>query len=437
MSRPIYRSLLLSWLLLLIGVLVLVLLEPFVSDVESIGFLFVVIHSFATVLLILISSSKFKSIFVSAFILRVLILFWDLYARDIFLLPHSGFDSEFFYETSILASKNLDLLNTPGYRIGAYHKLLAPFFWLIGPFRIIAQYFNVLIGFMVVVTIQSVFNILHLNKAIQHKILWIAAVFPTSLILSGILLREIIITYLTCLSLYYFIKWLVRSKKLTDVLLSILMLGLASMFHSGVIGVLFGYIVGYLFYNHRDQKFEVTNQTATAFLFLSIVFIILFSQLGDSLLFKFQSAGQSDDVLDTIAKASGGSAYLSNMKINNPIQLILYGPIRAFYFISSPLPWSWRGGFDIFSFIADSSIYLYTFYYYFRNRHSFTSRNKCIIICILISILVTTFIFGLGVSNAGTAMRHRQKLLSLFLIMLAVMMNEKQRTLKAKYQQIS
>jgi len=38
-------------------------------------------------------------------------------------------------------------------------------------------------------------------------------------------------------------------------------------------------------------------------------------------------------------------------------------------------------------------------------------------------IASAALIFGIGVGNAGTAMRHRQKLIPLFLVTLAVIVN--------------
>lgn len=38
-------------------------------------------------------------------------------------------------------------------------------------------------------------------------------------------------------------------------------------------------------------------------------------------------------------------------------------------------------------------------------------------------LLGSSLIFGIGVSNAGTAVRHRQKLIPVFLILLAIIMD--------------
>ena len=49
-------------------------------------------------------------------------------------------------------------------------------------------------------------------------------------------------------------------------------------------------------------------------------------------------------------------------------------------------------------------------------------------IILIISILATSYIFGIGVSNAGTAIRHRQKIISLFIILLSISGNTTEKT---------
>ena len=46
-------------------------------------------------------------------------------------------------------------------------------------------------------------------------------------------------------------------------------------------------------------------------------------------------------------------------------------------------------------------------------------------ITLLWMIIGSSLIFGIGVSNAGTAIRHRQKLIPLFLIVLAITKNKR------------
>lgn len=91
------------------------------------------------------------------------------------------------------------------------------------------------------------------------------------------------------------------------------------------------------------------------------------------------------------------------------------------------MPLDWRGIFDIISFFLDSSFYLFTLIYAMNGLKK-NNRNKNLSIILIISILATSYIFGIGVSNAGTAIRHRQKIISLFIILLSISGNTTEKT---------
>lgn len=426
MSFTLNKAILFSCLFLLMEVLILILLRPLIIDFEAVGLTVVTLHALLTIILLSVTSSKFTWIFLIGFLLRFAVLLWDLYARDIFILPHSGYDSEFFYETSLLIPDNLSLIiNGSAYRIGFYQKILGVLFWLIGPVRIVAQYLNVLVGLMILVTIHNTLKLLDIDTKTIRNVLLIAVLFPTSLIMSGLLLREIIPTWFAAISFYYLAKWYLK-RKLKLFLWAILFVILASMFHSGMIALSLSYIVLFLFYNHSTRKFEF--DVRNIFLFIPVLaFIFLFTtQFGDTLFYKFRRIETTEDIFDSIIRAAGGSAYLKGMVINNPTQMLIYGPVRAFYFLLSPLPWDWRGVNDIITFLTDSVIYLWIILYYIKNRKYFLNgRYKILIDILLITIIATAFVYGLGVSNAGTALRHRQKITPAFLLMLGIMMHEK------------
>ena len=54
-------------------------------------------------------------------------------------------------------------------------------------------------------------------------------------------------------------------------------------------------------------------------------------------------------------------------------------------------------------------------------------KRKSLCIALFLALIGALIVFGVGVSNAGTAMRHRQKLIPVFLILLATTMDTKRR----------
>ncbi len=422
MNFPDLKILSVIWFSFLAFIAILGLLVPLNPNFEIASFFVVFIHTIVVLLVLISLPLQIKSIFIWAFLARVLFMIWDIYGRNIFGLPNSGADTEMYYGTALRISHDISLLNSP-HRGGIYAKIIGILFYIIGPQRMVAQYLNVLIGLFVVIIVYKILTVLQIMPQIIKIVVLIAAFFPNSLVMSAILLREIIPTFFVALSLYSFIRWYKFGSN-ANLFLSLLMLGLSSMFHSGVIGIFIGYAFFYLFFKQESNKFLFSSQTVVTFVLLGGVSLLASTQFGDALFGKFQKVEEIDDILATANTRLGNSTYLTGMTINTLPQLIIYGPIKMFYFLTSPLPMNWRGGMDIFSFVFDSSLYFITLWFIWKNWQTLRDR-KPLIIGLIITLIGVAFIFGIGVGNAGTAIRHRQKIIPLMLILLAVMMDEK------------
>jgi hypothetical protein len=419
--------LLIIWIGLLVEILLLVLIKPLVINYQFVSLIAVSIHLMVVTIIIFSKQSSYRFIFLSAFFIRVIFMIWDIYARNIFVLPHSGSDTEYFYFLSIFYSENLSSINNISSEY--YPKLLGFLFYMIGPQRIIAQYINVLLGLSVVLMLFKILNLLKIKKKISQVILLVAALFPNSIVLSSILLRELFPTFFVICSLYFFIKWFKHGRSL-DFFISLTMLGIASVFHSGVIGIYLGYAFVFIFYDKENNRFKTNLKSSIASVFISAIGLIIYTQFKHIFLWKFGDVENLNDIyLKSNNTLDGGSDYLRAISIQNSFDLVIYGPLRLFYFLTSPLPTSWRGFFDVFAFFSDSILYLFTLIYISWNWRRY-GEGKNLIISILLIIICVSFVFGLGVDNAGTAIRHRQKILPIFLVLLAVMFDQKQKYIK-------
>ncbi|HPW65511.1 MAG TPA: phospholipid carrier-dependent glycosyltransferase [Salinivirgaceae bacterium] len=413
------------WIVLIIELLTISFFRNPTSDCDTNAYVVVSIHFIVTIITLIISDSKYSSIFVWALILRTLFMLWDLNARHIFTFPGSGMDSEYFYRIAVSVSEDLTQLKEP-IRSGFYPKILGVLFYFTGPARILGHYVNVLFGLMVVIFVYKTLVLLNIEHNITKTILLITSFFPNSLIVSAILLREILPTFFVVVSLYYFAKWY-KEEKLWAFIISLFSLALGAMFHSGVIGLALGYLIMLLFYKHSSKKFVFSFQNFLLFIPV-LIFVFLFStSFGDVMFDKFRTLEEPSDIFESTMLPLGESAYLQGFTVNNPLQFILFAPIRAFYFLFSPLPFDWRGVKDIVTFFLDALLYMFILYYFFKNKRYF-SQNKKLIIILFVSIVIVAIIFGIGVGNAGTALRHRQKIVPVFLVMLGLMMQEKEKT---------
>ena len=89
--------------------------------------------------------------------------------------------------------------------------------------------------------------------------------------------------------------------------------------------------------------------------------------------------------------------------------------MRAVYFIFSPFPWDVSKPRHLIG-VLDSFLYMILVYFIFRNRK--VIWNDPALRIILIVLIAYIIIYGVGVSNFGSSIRHRSKF-AIELILLA------------------
>ena len=424
-----WEFLILVWSIFFIEVFILALLKPLITDFESATLYLIAFN----VIFVFISFIKYRRVvrelLFAAFVLRLLSMFWDVYARSIYLLPHSGDDSEGFLITASHISNDISLIKTDLYG-GLYTKALGFLFYITEPERLLGQYINVLLGISIIIFLYKILTLLEINKKTKEISIMLLCFFPHAIIFSGILLRENIISFLVAISFYFFIKWYKYEKRFNG-FLSIIFLAIASILHSGVIGILIGYIFMFMFYKQGENKLTFNRNTVLIFFLFIIASLFSYTQLNEFLFSKFNSIQEFNDLYDSVNDRIGSSAYLVGLNVDSIWKLIFFSPIKMFYFLTSPLPMDWRGLSDIISFFLDGLIYLGIIMYcsFYFNRWK---KDHPLIIGVLIMLLAVVFIFGMGVANAGTAIRHRHKIYPIIIIMFALVNHSKKSRVQSK-----
>src|SRR5699024_8595764 len=118
----------LIWIGYIIEILILSLIKSYVTNFEGVAIIAVLVHVIFSMVILYLSDRNIRYIIILGYLLRVFILFWDLYARNIFSLPNSGADTEMFYKTSLLISDNLAMIGST--RGGMYSNILGVLFSL-------------------------------------------------------------------------------------------------------------------------------------------------------------------------------------------------------------------------------------------------------------------------------------------------------------------
>ena len=191
--------------------------------------------------------------------------------------------------------------------------------------------------------------------------------------------------------------------------IAILAIVIGAKYHDGLIAVAVPYLYAFIFYSRQNKKIKIN--------FLNIACIV--TALVLFLSFIGSEEGQ-EYIEKTNAETGGGSSYLTSLKVETPVDFLLAGPVKAVYLIYSPMPWLIRGGMDLLTFFLDSSLWIYTTYLLFKNYRNVESRYRILALCILLG----GFVYGMGTLNTGTAIRHRNKLMPLALVLMMAIRNK-------------
>lgn len=409
------------WILFLF-IIELILLNVsylFPFDVHFCSLLFVVVNSFFVLIYLLFSKpNSLNRIIVIGFFLRFALMYVDY--NQWIQIPHSGTDTETFHciseNNQVLLEKN---------KLTNYTDFLTILYSVTNSSRLIAQYVNVLLGIGVLIVVRKCMFLLNISLAIQKRTLLIIALLPNFIIFSGILLREAWVEFFTAISVLYFIRWFIGGKRF-NLIATVMSVLLASYMHAGVIGVLIGYIFAFMTYNPLTGKVQISRYSIISIVLLTAL-MILFTNYSNMFLTKFYNANlksEEDFIAMLNNTGGGGSDYLTWINTTGALQGLFYTPLKMFYFLFSPLPTEWRGISDLFGFLFDGMIYLILFISIIRSKivSYFSNLLKKYL---LVSLFITIFIFAFGTSNAGTAFRHRAKILSLIVLTFAIAVDRK------------
>lgn len=416
----------LVWLIYFIQLFLYMLISPLISNHEVGLLILILIHSMFVFIFMFKFNKKNRLIFYGAFVVRFIVMMVDIYMRAYIAIPHSGSDTEGFLNRAISISGSLHSIVSSTYEF--FIKMVAIIFRITANERIIIQYTNVLLGLTIVYLLYLILEYLKVSKTNKKNGIIFASFFPHSLFFSGILLREIASTFFIVASVYFLVKWYINLEN-KNFWLSILMVLISSLFHSGVIGFLLAHIFLYLFYDQNNKQIIYSSKTLFYFVGLSLFFMWFFGvyDWNNLAVFRKVSINGIEDVVEASSSRHGASAYLTSLSTNNMGELILYTPLLILFFISSPLPMNWRGISDIFSFLFDGIIYLGISIFIIKNYKSNVGKYKALVIILLVGLIGVLIIFGIGVQNAGTALRHRHKVFNIFLLIYILIKDEKYR----------
>ena len=382
----------------------LLLLEAFINVVfneqinrETFAVVYILINSLALIGWF-VKKSKNRTIFMIltfGLLIRLAALWYD---QSVALLPFNTWYSYKFHELAVETAEALpDVLLE--HFTGFYSQVLGVVYYFFGPYRFFGQYLNVAFVVLAATKLIDIAELLKIKDKNTILMIFFWLFMPIPFLMGYALIREGSMYYLIVLGVYHFLKWFEKYNPIY-IVLTILPIYIASLYHEGALYILPAMIYAFLFYDKKKEKINF-NFTNIMFLIVAVIgAIIIVNQNADSFIDK------------TNAETVGGSTYLAALEINNPIEFIMYAPIKGFYLLYSPMPWLIRGGLDILTFVFDTCLWGYATYNILRNFRKIDTKYKML----FLAIFVAGMVYGMGTHNTGTAMRHRNKFMSLMLI---------------------
>jgi 4-amino-4-deoxy-L-arabinose transferase-like glycosyltransferase len=300
---------------------------------------------------------------------------------------------------------------------GAYYysQIIAWFYYLFERTPLVAQFLNVFLGTLIVFIVYKITRELFQGKKTAHIAAGIAAVFPTLNLYSAITMREVVIVFFLTLSFYFFARW-IKNGKGKDCLLSLIFVFFSSIFHGAIILIGFTYIFFFIFYKPRKKRWVViSRQLVTGGVLVIIVFSLFYGYFHT----KIPRVSEfTPERLERRLKiiSAGRAQYLEGMVPKTYFDIVWQTPIRIVYFYFAPFPWQIKELLDVVGFI-DILLYLFLFIFFFKSLNQIRKENKALFIALLLILIVFSITFAWGVSNYGSSLRHRQKIVFLLIIM--------------------
>lgn len=259
--------------------------------------------------------------------------------------------------------------------------------------------------------------------------------FPYSFVIVTSLLRESVYFFFSTFAFLLYIKYIYYKRDIYF-LLSIASLLPILILHIGYFPIAIVFFLDSI----RNQRINTKKNLIGRFMLLMMIaaFVLIASRLNSVSYLTGNSNNLPffESVLNKLiggtydpSTLAAGSRYLPGIRIDSLKSLILYFPLKWFFYLASPLPMDWRGITDAAAFLCDSSIHLLVLFLGISVCLKYSKKNindgkhllmRRIFYVAFICFILCASVFCLGTANAGTALRHRDVLISYEIIVFII-----------------
>ena len=252
---------------------------------------------------------------------------------------------------------------------------------------------------------------------------WFMALFPTLILYSTLTLREVYICFFLLTAMIGILSW-TRDKKFISIIITLVSFIGATFFH----GALFLGAIVFLYFVIYDGIFSsvgLVNKNKLQKKHLSIFIVIIFIMTlytTNNLRLPYLGYFDNFDISKVLIQLKNQGTYTIDgtlrypewFAINSIFEIVYKLPLRIMYFLFSPFI---TNVYEIKHLLGviDSLFYIYLLNLIFRNRNRILKDPFLKIIFYM--VLVYLILFSISVSNSGTAIRHRAKFVTIFIIL--------------------
>ncbi len=357
-----------------------------------------------------------------ALAVRILAIYLN---NSVFVLPDGLGDTQRFELRAFEWSQDgfLSALdNYPGVSSFFISWVIAIFYSLFGQSELMAQSLSLFFG-TVSVFLGWKLALKLWDQRVANKAGWVIALFPSLVLYSSLILREAYIYFFLLIALNGVVAW-TRDKNIKSFILAFLGFVGAALFHDAMIIGLIVFIIIIFLQNIKNLFVNLLYLKIglKSLKILSLVIIIIsFTFINEITFPKTGSLTElntkTDRILDQINNVNKGDAKYPSWLVPNTKNEIFYkSPFRMVYFVFSPFPWDIKKINHLVG-MFDGILYMFLTYLIFRNRKIILSDRSLKIILLL--LLAYILIYGIGVGNFGTGIRHRSKFAIIFILLAA------------------
>jgi hypothetical protein len=196
----------------------------------------------------------------------------------------------------------------------------------------------------------------------------------------------------------------------------------ATLFHGAMfVGALVVVTIVAIKYLKNFIKLLINNKISIKNIILTSILVIILglytsNKISIYYLGSFSSVNKELLLSKTSLALSGDASWPEWLKAKSGIELIYKAPVRSIYFVFSPFPWDVKKTKHLIG-MFDAFLYMYLSFLVLINIKVIWRDPALRIVLILLLSYLT--VFGFGVGNFGTGIRHRLKFAFLFILLAA------------------